>query len=167
MLTANLFTNSAAALAFSPNARLLAASGFDQTIIWDVGTRKALRRLTIEGGRLAFSPASKTLAVTSIIFHMESGQVLLWDVNGNESMVLKGFAMGFDAMAFSPNSKTLAASNVDGTIRLLHRATGQELFALEGAPWDWTRFVQFDPKGASLRITFRDGVLEWTAFNTN
>src|SRR5262245_50936108 len=59
-------TDGAQAVAFSPDGKLLASGGFDNTIkLWEVGTGRMLRTLVCKVKSIAFSPDGRTLASAS------------------------------------------------------------------------------------------------------
>jgi WD40 repeat protein/serine/threonine protein kinase len=119
-------------VAFSPDGRLLAFTGYDPypsgrgrtndpVEVWDVATGQRLR--TLDGParwhpRVAFSPDSRLLAVSS-----PDGPVQLWDVaTGRKRLVCdKG-----GQAAFSPDGRLLAAGTAD-TVLLWDVASGAEV----------------------------------------
>lgn len=106
-----------AAVAFSPNAKILAAANTSGVIqLWDtttgasVGILADLQTLIC----LAFSPDGKTLAVTSW-----EGGVTLWDVRtASIRAVLKGHTDVIESVAFSADGTMLATASWDGTVKL-------------------------------------------------
>jgi WD40 repeat protein len=100
------------AIAVSPDGRLLASGGWDQTIVfWEVQTGKLLRVLQAgdEVSAIAFSPNGKTLASGHV-----GRTIRLWDVqNGQVLKILNTGLRGggwITSIAFSPNGKILASS---------------------------------------------------------
>ncbi|HEY7311659.1 MAG TPA: sigma-70 family RNA polymerase sigma factor [Gemmataceae bacterium] len=124
-------------IAFSPDGRLVASGGRDDTIhIWDVRTGKEVRQIKGLGSpisrRLLFSPDGKTLACGTEGF---DGNVTLrlWEVaSGKERRVFDNQGAGISPDAFSSDGKVLAsASNPPGKqeafVRLWDMTTGKEL----------------------------------------
>jgi WD40 repeat protein len=105
-------------VAFSPDGRVLASGGWDDTIrLWDVGTGKELRKIDAHKamvGRVVFSPDGRILASRGGL----DGTVRLWDpVTGTQLGRFVGLSninpwrFNHDlALAISPDSKTVAAT---------------------------------------------------------
>ena len=110
-------------LRFGPGGKTLISGSRDGTArVWDVATRKELRRFeTGQGypGTIALSPDGKTIASPI--------GPRLWDVNtGKEWPQFAHHKMEANCVAFSPDGKSLAATGLDGPIHIWDLATGAE-----------------------------------------
>ena len=83
--------------------------------------------------------------------------MLLWDLAARqERFVLKGHGTGhlIHSVTFAPDGKTLASASWDGTVRLWHAATAQELMVLRPTRY-WVHQVTFGRDGKSLAALSR------------
>src|SRR5262249_17540168 len=118
--------HSAKALAYSPDAKLLASAGAAGVRLWEAATGKEVRRLEEDIGKrdeidaVAFSPDGKLLASTSWDL-----SVRIWDVaTGKKVHQLKWHHVYAASLAFAPDGKTLASGeSTQGTVRLWDRGT--------------------------------------------
>lgn len=123
------------AIQFSPDGRILASAGDDNTIrLWDVAARRQIGRAFTAGTgpvlTLAVSPDGKTLATGGT-----DNAVRLWDVASHRQVAaLKAHAEVVGSVAFSPNGRMLANSNGDGSVRLWNLATRRQVATLRGHP---------------------------------
>jgi len=119
-------------LEFSPNGRLLASRGDDDTVkVWDLRKTKApLRTYTgvesfFSTSNAAWSPDSKTLvAGTSVRKGQGTGLLKFWDVDaeGTEPATVIGLAPGASVIRVVWHDKLnqILASTSTGTLRLLY-----------------------------------------------
>jgi len=109
--------------AFSPDGRLLATGGRDNTArLWDLATGQQLREFPGHPGwiqAVAFSRDGRTMAVS----HWRS--LRLWEVStGKERRRFDGHEGDGTALAFAPNGRTLASGSTD-TTALIWDLTGR------------------------------------------
>lgn len=164
-------------VAFSPDGKILASGGEDNTIIlWDTTTGERTRTLTSPAGpfvgptdtlvghtdtvySVAFSPDGQALASGSA-----DETIILWNTTTGERTntlaILTGpFAGPIDmpaghtdtvySVAFSPDGKTLASGSADNTIILWDTATGQYKQTLTGHKRA-VYSIAFSPDGRTL-----------------
>jgi tricorn protease-like protein len=149
------------ALAFSPDGKEIASSGYHEINLWktDEGTiDRRMRGLAERIYDIAFSPDGKWLATAS----GDPGQfggVKLWiaEPNGGGKPVrdlLETTDCVF-AVAFSPDSKLLAAAGADRAIRIWEVESGKERATIEDHA-DWIFDLAFSPDGKRLASASRD-----------
>lgn len=105
-------------LAFSPDGKLLATTGYDRLIkLWDVGSGKEVRTLKDHSDAvygLAFRPDGKLIASAAA-----DRAVKVWDVATGRRLYTLGEATDWlYAVAWSPDGKSLAAAGIDKSIRV-------------------------------------------------
>ncbi len=110
-------------LAFSPDGKQLAASGYVSTLVWDLPAANAApQRLKVLAATLRFSPDGKKLACggKSIVV------VDLADPDHLREMTRAPEFVPCHALRFSADGKTLAGAMNDGAVLLWDVATGKE-----------------------------------------
>ncbi len=157
-------TATVAALAFSPDGRLLASGSLDagkpghpNVILWDAASHQRLAILEGHAGwvrSVAFSPDGRLLATAS-----DDGTARLWDVAEQKTRaVLEGHATQVNSIVFSPDGRLLATGSRDATVRLWDVATGRALATLSD---DGNVFaVAFSPDGSQLASVNEEGAIK-------
>jgi RNA polymerase sigma factor (sigma-70 family) len=104
-----------AALAFSPDGRLLVSGGHsfrnNGINIWDVATGKLLRTLPVEGQALAFSPDGRALATAGNHQEIWLWETKTWRARGR----FVGHGTRVTALAFTADGRRLVSASEDAT----------------------------------------------------
>lgn len=120
----------ATALAFAPEARLL-ASGHEDGIVrlWELGRQRRVREFRGHDqpiSALAFSADGRQLATAC-----EAKRITLWDVElGQERGTLEGHTDRIPALLWHPDGRTLISAGWDTTARLWDTRTAQPIILL-------------------------------------
>ena len=116
-------------MAFSPNDRLLATGGTDNTIVlWDTTTQQPLGEPllghTAWVESLSFNPDGKLLASGS-----NDHTVRLWDVAARREIgePLFGHQTSVSAVTFSPDGQSLASGDIDNTMIIWNATSSSHL----------------------------------------
>jgi WD40 repeat protein len=146
------------ALAFSPDGKTLAASGYHEVTLWDAETgamRGRLKNLPQRTLGLAWSADGKRLAVAGGT-PGAGGELRLIDPAGKaEAKLLDRTADMMLAVRFSPDGSTLAAGGADNAIRIYDGTTGDRKHLIEQHA-DWVTDVAFSRDGKRLASASRD-----------
>lgn len=147
-------------LALTGDGKLLATGGKDGSVdIWDLPTRKRLRRVRDEGwesvrAKLAFSPDGNSLIRAGL-------GVQIWDARSGKLLRQYKPPHPVQDIAVAPDGKTLAVSAYSlGTrveaVAVLEMATGRHLYTV---PAGWDAAVAYAPDGSTFAAVGSDGLL--------
>jgi WD40 repeat protein len=151
-----MLTEAVYGFVFSPDGRLLAATGKESVCAWDVRTGKLRYEIKGAHGRLAVSPDGHYLACGD-----EEAIQLFEAASGKVVRHFAAHAGPVRALAFSPDGGIFAAAG-NYSISLWNVATGQRLHGLVGHEHP-AASLAFAPDGASLASGDLQGgtVLVW------
>ncbi len=148
-------TRAVAAVAVSPDGKLLASSSWDNTVrIWRLGQEEPKEWATLEASPsgIAFHPDGRLLATGS-----PSTGVYLWDLSGEQPKrkhVLAGHKQRPFALAFSPTGRLLASGSYDPVLRIWKLEDDEpEMWAAlanEKAPSRGIASIAISPNGKHL-----------------
>ena len=145
------------ALAFSPDGKQLASSGYHEVLLWNTQSGQLQQRL---GGLpqkihdLAYSPDGNWLVVASGI-PGKLGRVNAIELHSAKVLVLANASDVFLAAAFSNDGTTLAAGAADHSIRLIDWASRKQSATVEQHS-DWVMALAFLPDGKHFVSASRD-----------
>jgi len=146
------------ALAFSPDGKDLAASGYHEIVIWNPSDGAMLRRIKNipqQVQALAFNSDGSVLAVCGGT-PGRSGEAKL--VNPKDGAIIKTLVTTTDfllTLAFSPDEERLIVGGADNAIRVFNVADGKEERRIEQHA-DWVMGLAFSPDGAHFASASRD-----------
>jgi WD40 repeat protein len=122
------------AAAYSPDGRIIATGGFDDTArLWDAQAGQSipkplshLKSSWIQS--VAFSPDGHTLLTASghYVYEFRRGEAQLWDVaTGKLLRRLSGHEREVTAVAYAADGQTVVTASRDGSVRFWDALTGQ------------------------------------------
>jgi WD40 repeat protein/serine/threonine protein kinase len=155
--TISVDPNTATAVAYSPNGKLLACAGFqDGTVkILDANTGKVIRCLQGHSNVvkcLAFDFDGQRLATGG-----DDQTVQIWDLTTGKSLAaLREHNAAVASVAFSPNGRRLFSAGWDGTVRVWDPFSGRQVHFLK-AHREPARGVAISPDGHYLASASHDG----------
>lgn len=146
------------AIAFGPDGKQLAASGYHEITLWDPCEGKLLGRIQKLPERtwgLSWSPDGRILAAACGT-PGKRGEVRLCDpVDCTPGKVLERIADMMLAVRFSPNAARLVAGGADNAVRVYDVQSGRRELLIEQHA-DWVTDVAFNPDGSRVVSASRD-----------
>jgi WD40 repeat protein len=142
-------------LSISPDRRLLAAAGTTDICLWDLSTKKLVKRIPTD------VKVSPTFSSDGKLLLAPTGGLSLWRVPSGEKLPTpEGHTGGVLHLAFSPDSEFLASEGVDRTIRMWDLTTRKQIYLIDlmrdfrgYSPWESVRgevHLAFSPDGRVL-----------------
>lgn len=156
------------ALAFSPNGKTLAVTGYHEILLYDVGKYQLRARLIGISERvqsLAYSPDGTKLAAVGGA-PGRFGEVQIW--NPEAEKLLVSAPVTFDTLygvSWSPDGKTAAFGCADNTVRAIDAVSGKQVLQM-GTHSDWILATTFSQDGLHLVSASRDMSMKLTEVPT-
>jgi len=150
------------ALAFSPDGRELAVSGYHEVLLHSADGSKLTARLVGESPRIesiTFSPNGKLMAVSGgapALF----GEIQIWDTASNT--LAHAYKISIDSLygvSFSPDSEKVAFGGADKTVRVIAVKDGKELMKFDNHS-DWVFGTAWLTDGKRLLSGSRDRAMK-------
>jgi WD40 repeat protein len=155
-------------LAYSPDGKLLAVSGYHEVLLHRAdgsGLAGRLVGLSERVQSLAFSPDGKLLAVTGGS-PSRFGEVQIWDVAARKLRL--SLPVTFDTVygaSWSRDGAKLAFGCADNTLRAIDPKTGKQIL-FQGAHGDWVLATAFSTDASHLVSVSRDRSMKLTEVAT-
>ena len=155
------------ALAYSPDGKTLAVSGYREILLHKSDGSELVGRLVGEAHRIesiAYTLDGKILGAVGGT-PAQFGEVQLWDTSTNT--LIRSVRPAYDAlygMSFSPEGELLAFGCSDKTVRVLSVADGKETLKFDNHS-DWVFGTLFSVDGTHFVSGSRDGALKLVNLN--
>jgi WD40 repeat protein len=155
-------------IAYSPDSRLLAVSGYHEVLLYKADGCDLVARLVGLSERiqtLAFSPDGKYLAVAGGN-PCRFGEIQVWEVSTHKLRL--SLPITFDTLygvSWSPDGSKIAFGCADNTLRAIDAKTGQQVL-FQGAHNDWVLDTVFSTDASHLVSVSRDRSMKLTEVAT-
>jgi WD40 repeat protein len=143
------------AVAFSPDARLLAVGSYGQVAVWDLTTVRPTKVLT-DGTLLAVAGGQPSAKGDLRVFQVADWK-LLATLGGHDDVVF--------SVSFNPDGKQLASASFDKTVRVWHLTTHKLERTLTGHS-DFVYAVAYSPDGQWVASAGKDRSVKLTDVGT-
>ena len=146
------------AVAFSPDGKWLALSGFHEVVLLDATNYQLARRLIGRSERIediAFSKDGSRVAVAGGIPGV-MGELQLWNTSSGE--LIRSWNVGSDTLygvAWSPDDKLVSIGCADNSVRAFEAESGKQV-VFSATHEDWALDTVFSLKGDHLLSVSRD-----------
>ena len=146
------------ALAYSPDGKVLAVSGYHEVLLHTSNGSNLMARLVGESPRiesLAYSPDGRLLVVAGSA-PARFGEVQLWDTSTNG--LVKTYKVSTDSIfgiSISPEADRIAFGCADKSVRMIALKDGKELLKFDSHS-DWVLGTTFTVNGKRLLTGSRD-----------
>lgn len=159
------------AIAYSPDGKILAVSGYREILLHRVEAGKPVELLARLAGHsmrihgLAFSADGKTLVATGGD-PAQSGEIQVWDVATRKQKFAESLATDtFFGVSLSPDSTRAAFGGADKSIRVYDIVEGKQIRKMDHHE-DWVFATIFGTDGKRLVSVSRDRAAKLTDANT-
>ncbi len=155
-------------LAYSPDGKYLAVTGYHEILLYDAETLQLVRRLIGISERiqsLAFSPQGDRLAAVGGA-PGRFGEVQVWDHHRGRLLLSAPYT--FDTLygvSWSPDGNMIAFGCADNTVRAIDSRNGKQLVQM-GTHTDWVLGTAFSQDGQHLVSVSRDMSMRLTEVAT-
>lgn len=160
---------SISAVAYSPDGKLLAVSGYHEVLLHQADGSAMVARLVGEATRIesiAFDSDGSHLGVAGGA-PSEFGQVQVWDVKTHKpTLTVQPSTDSLYGLSFSPDGKTIAVAAADKVVRLIGVDDGK-VDAEFKAHADWVLGTAFTLDGRQLVTASRDKAMKLVEVATN
>jgi len=151
------------ALAFSPDGKTIAVSGYHEVLLHSTGSSNLVVRLLGESPKIesiAYSANGKLLAVSGGA-PARFGEVQIWETAGNT--LVRSIKASLDSLygvSFSPDAEKVAVGGADKSVRVFSVKDGKELLKFDNHS-DWVFGTTFTSDGKRLLTGSRDKAMKW------
>ena len=146
------------ALAFGGEGRrVVVGTDTGEVRVWEADSGRLVRSFEVGGAVRAVA-----VSETHVAAGLASGLVVLWTLEGDAKLELRGHKGGVNSVAFAPKGEQLATAGADRVVRVWDVGTGGLLCVQQGHGAE-VRAVAFNPNGQKMASLGADRSLRyWT-----